>query len=86
MTTDVIVRSFGGEPVALVAIDRSDKLVYVANPNSLSRVESGLTEPVGVPIDDAFEYDMSLYQELRKRWESGDREVWSEMSLIPVRG
>ena len=85
MSNNVIIRAFGEEPVVLCALARDRRLIYVANPDSLGRVEAGLTEPVGVPIEDAFRFESDLYQKLRKRWESGDRKVWSETSLISVR-
>jgi hypothetical protein len=60
----VLVRGFGGAPVQLMALEASPKVVYVANPDSLDRIRDGLTEPVGVPWDDVFEFDASVFAKI----------------------
>jgi hypothetical protein len=55
MHRNVTVRSFGGNFVHLVAVEDANRLVYVANPQSLQRIAEGLTEPVGVPKEDVME-------------------------------
>ena len=64
MIIDVIVRALGAQPVAAVAMDKANGLVYVAKRESLQRVELGLTEPVGVPASDVFEFDQTVYERL----------------------
>ena len=48
----VIVRSATGELSEMVAVEESEKLIYVVSVDSLSRLENGLTEPVGCPKND----------------------------------
>ena len=52
MNQKVTVRAYGGYCTQLIAVDKSDRLVYVVNPGSIARVEAGETEPVGVPTED----------------------------------
>jgi hypothetical protein len=68
----VIVVAYGEEPVRLVEIERSEKLVYVAAELLLDRVASGDSQPVGVPKEDVYPFDAEIFERARKCWESGE--------------
>ncbi|MBG0802968.1 hypothetical protein IYW40_16005 [Methylocystis sp. H4A] len=76
MSRNVLVRAFAAEPVAMMAVGMERGLVYVANPNSAERLKMGLTEAVGVPEEDVFDFDADIYREFKKRWELGERDFW----------
>jgi len=82
---DVIVRAFGGQPAHLVEIERSNRLAYVAAKASLGRLESGESEPIGVPLEDVFEFDEEKFNQLITLWHlSGGKaelELWKELKL-----
>jgi hypothetical protein len=72
MTRDVLVRAMNNEPKHLIAVDSDDRLMFVANPLSLERLRDGLTEPVGVPREDVFEFDAALAERI-----SADHSQWA---------
>lgn len=80
MIDRVIVRAFGGEPVALVEIGRTEKLVYVSSEKSLPRIERGESQPVGVPKEDVFQFDQVTFDSLSESWVSGGIEdAWAKL-------
>jgi hypothetical protein len=83
-----LVRGFGGEPVRLIAVGESKRVIYVANPTSLERLDAGETGPVGVPDEDVFVFDEDAYRALRAKWDERgclEREEWREFSLALFR-
>jgi hypothetical protein len=76
VSTMVIVRAMENEPVRLIAVRASNRIVYVANPDSMQKIESGVTEPVGVPREDVFEYDQKTFLGLKEQWTSGNKDPW----------
>lgn len=77
----ILVMAVCGEPLRRVAISRNRRLIYVANPASLSRIKDGHTEPVGFPAEHVFAFDAALYASLRERWEKDgmlERGAWAE--------
>ena len=84
----VLVRGFGGEPVRLIAVGESKRVIYVANPTSLERLDAGETGPVGVPDEDVFVFDEDAYRALLAKWDERgclEREEWREFSLALFR-
>jgi hypothetical protein len=69
----VMVRANGGNPVRLLLIEQGKRLSWVANPNSLERIATGLTEPVGVPAEDVFQFDGLLMERI-----AADRALWRD--------
>ena len=72
MTRDVLVRAMDNEPKHLIAVDSDERLMFVANPESAGRLREGLTEPVGVPREDVFEFDAALVERI-----SADHSQWA---------
>lgn len=69
----VLVRAWGGEPLKRVVISASRALVYAANPESLARIASGETDPVGFPVVDVFEFDEERFAALAVTWKTVQR-------------
>jgi hypothetical protein len=69
----VIVRAFGDEPVRLFAyrLNLQASTVYVGN--------EAATRPVGFPIDDVFDFDAELYQNLQAAYASGNKAELSDL-------
>src|SRR6266496_3213777 len=63
----IIVRSFGNEPVALVAhgVDRAKRRVLVGLEHA--------TRPISLPFADVCDYDAERFIELKAAFESGDQ-------------
>lgn len=77
----VIVRAYRDEPVRLMAFSRENRLVYVASESSLERIEAGLSQPIGVPSEDVFSFDETLYETMRAKWQSGGgRGIWDRLT------
>ena len=80
----VIARAFSGEPLKRVVIEAGDTHVWIANPNSLSRIASGETSPVGFPRTDIFVFDDATYQLLTVEWKASGQtkfETWSALTV-----
>ncbi len=65
-TKIVLVRDADERPLKRVLCGVTNRLAYVANPASLSRIDSGETFPVGFPIGDVFEFDETVFNEIRR--------------------
>jgi hypothetical protein len=61
----VIVRDIDERPLKRVLCGLTSRMAYVANPASLSRIDSGETFPVGFPIGDVFEFDETAFNEIK---------------------
>jgi hypothetical protein len=74
----VIVRSFGDEPVALVAhrLDPAKNRVFVGIPEAL--------RPISLPMADVFDYDPDAFTRLSEAFAEGNqsllREIYRELS------
>lgn len=80
----VLVRAYDGRPVKMVAMAAEAGVIYVANPNSMRRVERGEASPVGFPESDVYEYADDAFEVLRTAWEKDGfvgREYWRHMGL-----
>jgi hypothetical protein len=76
----VIVRAFGGEPLRRVVVNIGERLIYIANPDLLERVNSGESSAVGFPPDDVFDFDDKAFSALRSEWnEKGHTKLWSSL-------
>lgn len=64
----VIARAYGGQPLRRFAVGVGKSCVYLANPESLSSLESGDTTPVGFPLEDVFAFDSMAYVTLSAEW------------------
>ena len=64
----VLVRGCMGKPYISVLVLERNKLKYVANCESIERLEAGLTQPVGVAPDDVFRYDEVAYSRICELW------------------
>ena len=81
---NVLVRAATGQPVAMIVVTIGKGLVYVANPSSIERIESGQSWPVGVPDEDVFEFDESVFARLLALWKRQmelPREEWRRFGL-----
>jgi len=68
----VIARAYGNRPLDRVVVGRSAKLVYIANPSTLSSTENLQTAGVGFPTDCIFKYHAELLAALCDAWDSND--------------
>jgi hypothetical protein len=69
----VMARAYRGEPWRCLAMQTTDRAAFLISPDSLSAIEAGELGPVGFPIEDVFEFDADLYQQLREQWEREGR-------------
>lgn len=73
----VLVRAFGGEPVALVAVGRLGRAIEVTG--------SRRSSTIGFPADDVLQFDESLQARLRSAFDADDhdrlRRLWCEAKL-----
>jgi hypothetical protein len=79
----VIVRAFGGEPLKRVVVNIGEKLVYIANPDLLSRVQSGESSAVGFPPNDVYIYEDIAFSRLASEWgETGQTKSWNLLKRL----
>lgn len=83
----VIIKAFGGEPLQRVVIDAYETRVLVAHPDSLARIASGESSPLGLPRSDVFAFDGDLFQRLCDEWKaSGETNPTTWRALRPWEG
>lgn len=83
----VIARAYLGEPLRRVALDMSDRLVYITTPERIPAVEMGNWCPTGFPKEDIFYYNSNTYEILLAQWrERGETDpaVWRTLSRYAV--
>ena len=69
MSHDVIARAYRGEPLLRVAVEWTDRLVYLCSAPLLEQVLEGLSQPVGFPVEDVYEANTKSYEIARQQWE-----------------
>lgn len=82
-TTAVIARAYQGQPLHRVAIEESERLIYITIPERVPAVEAGDWYPTGFPKEDIFVYNSDTYEILRSQWEKcgrTDPNVWRTLS------
>jgi hypothetical protein len=78
-----IVRDFEGKPLARVVVNIGDRLVYVANPDLLERVQAGKSSAVGFPPEDVYVYDDITFSKMSSEWEAtGRASQWNALKIF----
>ena len=80
----IIVRAFGGAPLARKVWDVGERVVYITDEQGLKRLTSGrdAPPPLGFPKEDVFRFDERLYRRLESAIKRKDKRnlpgIWSE--------
>jgi hypothetical protein len=61
----VIVRADQEKPLRRMAVGARNGVILVVAEESLGRLESGETVPIGFPFSDVFEFDADVYERIR---------------------
>ena len=80
----VLARAYLGEPAKMVEVGRRPGVVFLSNPDLLSRVEANQIDPIGFPEEDIFAFDAELYDRLRSEWEQGQQPPSSWKAATPL--
>lgn len=83
-----ITRSFEGKPLARQLVDRGGRVGYVVKPSVEDTVNTDLLAGVGFPLNDLFEYDAALLDELVAAFVAGDSlrldALWGRAKPLPI--
>jgi len=83
MFPKVIVRADRGEPLERLAIEATNRVVYIANPTALDAVMAGESNPVGFHSEDVFEFDEGVFASLLDQWarqRATDPDTWRRLT------
>ncbi len=79
----VIVRDFEGKPLRRVVVKVGERVIYVANPDALQRVNSGESSAVGFPPEDVYVYDEIEFSKLALEWDATGRATqWNTLRIF----
>jgi hypothetical protein len=67
----VLVRAYGGEPLAREAVGCGKGVIYVRSMRSNISENHDFPPAIGVPCHDVFAYNEALFEKLRRRWKAG---------------
>jgi hypothetical protein len=85
---DVLVRGFAGEPVILEAVEADNGLIFVVHPDSVGRLAAGMTDRVGIPEQDVFELDETVFSAVAEQWahqRTTDFATWQKLRRFRIR-
>jgi hypothetical protein len=68
-----MARAYRGEPWKCLIVETTDRAAFLTSAEHAAAVEAGQCEPVGFPIEDVFEFDAAIFEQLRRQWETEGR-------------
>lgn len=75
-----IVRDFRGQPLQRVVVDVGQRLVWVANPMMLDRIQSGVSSAVGFPINDVYRFEKAIFLDMEEEWKQNEcTNKWADL-------
>jgi hypothetical protein len=83
MDETVLARASGRKPIKRILIEPGERVFYLANPERIDAVRAGVSDPVGFPKEDVFEFDEGVFVALADQWarqRANDPATWRKLT------
>jgi hypothetical protein len=83
----VLAMASGGKPIKRIMMGIGERVFYLANPDLITAVEAGESDPVGFPQEDVFEFDEE-FAALADQWarqRATDPATWRKLRRYDLR-
>jgi hypothetical protein len=77
-----IVRDFSGRPLCRAVVGAGNGVIFICSERSISSNNEGFPPPIGVPCNDAFDYDATRYEAMLNKWKAGKKIEPSEWGRV----
>jgi hypothetical protein len=88
MTQLVLAMAFGGKPIKRIFLEVGERVFYLANPERIDAIRAGVTDPVGFPKEDVYEFDEAVFADLVDQWarqRATDPATWRRLTPYTIR-
>jgi hypothetical protein len=78
----VLAMAFGGKPIKRIFMETGERVFYLANPERIDAIRAGVTDPVGFPKEDVYEFDEDAFAVLVEQWarqQATDPAIWRKL-------
>lgn len=75
----VLARAYRDRPLDRIAVGENARVIYVANPSTVSSTGKCESTGTGFPKRYVFAFDSALFDSLSRAWERGDQEELSRL-------